>query len=48
MLMGEGQAQQWMKTANWDGPEKYLRLQIGNQPAELLYDQAGQLLNNFG
>lgn len=36
MLTGEGQAQQWMKTANWDDPEKYLGLQIGNQPPELL------------
>lgn len=36
MLIGKGQAWHWMKTANWDHPEKSLELQIRGQPPALL------------
>lgn len=39
-LVGEGQAHNWMKTANWENPERSIKLQLGDQPADLLYDQA--------
>lgn len=39
MLVGEGQAQHWMKTTNWENSERSLELQLGDQPANLLYDQ---------
>ena len=40
MLVSEGQAQRWMKLAGWENPERSLDLQPGDQPADLLYDQA--------
>ena len=42
MLVCEGQAQPWMKTANWDDPEKSLELRPGDKeiPAASLHDQA--------
>lgn len=42
MLVGEGQAQHWMKTANWGFAEKALELQPGDKEtfAFLLYDHA--------
>lgn len=39
MLVGEGQAQHWMKSVNWERLEKSLEFQI-IQPPLLLYDQA--------
>lgn len=39
-LIGEGQAQHWIKTTNWDDPEKSLELQMEDQLPVLLYDQA--------
>ena len=41
MLVSEGQAQQQMKTANWENPEKPPKLQPEDQAANLLYDQSG-------
>ena len=38
MLVGEDQAQHWMKTANCGNPERFLELHPGGQPADLLYD----------
>lgn len=45
MLVCEGQAQQCMKTANWDDSEKSLELQPGDKEvsAALLYDQAWEM-----
>ena len=43
MLVGEAQAQHWMKTANWENPERSLELQPGDQPANLLYNQASAI-----
>ena len=40
MLVCEGQAQQWMKTANWENPDRFLELQLGEHSANLLHDQA--------
>ena len=40
MLVSEGQAQHWMKTKNWENPERSLELQPAVQPADLLHDQA--------
>ena len=40
MLLGEGQAQHYMKTTNWESPERSLELQLGDQPPSLLYIQA--------
>ena len=37
MLVGEGLVQNWVKTTNW---ERSLKLQQGEQPANLLHDQA--------
>lgn len=39
MLVEEGQAQHWMKTANWKSPEQSLEFQL-SQPPDLLCDQA--------
>ena len=36
MHVSEDQAQLWMKTANWENPERSLELQPGDQPADLL------------
>ena len=36
MLVAEGQAQHWMKTASWDDPEKSLELQLGDKEKPLL------------
>lgn len=33
MLVGEGQAQHWMRTADREKPESSLGLQLGDQPA---------------
>ena len=42
MLVREGQAQHWMKTANWENPERSPGLQrsLGDLPIDLLYDQS--------
>ena len=40
MLVSEGQAQHWMKTANWENPKRSLELQPADQPTDLLHDQA--------
>ena len=40
MLVGEGQAQHWMKTANRENPKKSLEFHLGDQPTNLLYEQA--------
>ena len=40
MLVCEGQAQHWMETANWETPDRFLELQLGKHPANLLHDQA--------
>ena len=39
MLVSEGQAKHWIKTANWENPEESLEVQPGDQPYALLYDQ---------
>ena len=36
-----------MKTASWENPEKSLELQLGDQLANLLFDQDLQLLGDF-
>ena len=42
MLVGKYQAQHWMKTIDWESPERTLELQLGDQPTNL-YDQAQSL-----
>ena len=42
MFAGEGQAQHWMKTANWESPKQSLEFQL-SQPPAFLYDQARML-----
>ena len=45
MLVGEGQTQHWMETANWDDPEQISRtLNERTNPNAFLYDKARQLL----
>ena len=39
MLVSESQGQHWMKTSNWENPERSLKLQLGDQLSSLLYDQ---------
>ena len=39
MIASEEQAQHWMKTTNWENPERSLELQLGDQAANLLDDQ---------
>ena len=39
MLNYEGQTQHWMKTADWENPERALELKPGEPPA-ILYAQA--------
>lgn len=46
MLVEEGQAQHWMKTANWKSPEQSLEFQL-SQPPDLLRDQACVMAKGF-
>lgn len=46
MLVGEGQAQHWMRTATWENPKRPLELQPGDHPANL-HDQAHAMLGDF-
>ena len=47
MLVCEGQAQQWMKTANWENPDRFLELQLGEHSANLLHDQAHAIVRQL-
>ena len=40
MFVCEGQAWHWMKTANWENPDRVLELQLGEHPANLLHNHA--------
>ena len=40
MLFSEGRAQHWIKTTNWENPQRSPGLQLGDQPTNLLWDQA--------
>ena len=40
MLVSEGQAQHCMKTTRWENSESSLKLQLGDQPTNLLNAQA--------
>lgn len=44
MLVGEDQAQHWMKITNWENLEGCLELQLGDQPTKFLYDQARTII----
>lgn len=44
MLVGEDQAQHWMKITNWENLEVSLELQLGDQPTKFLYDQARTII----
>ena len=35
MFVGEDQAQQWMKTADWERPKRLLGLQLKDRPTDL-------------
>ena len=37
------QAQRWMKTPDWENHKRFLELQLGNKPPNLLYDQTRQV-----
>lgn len=39
-LVGEGQAHNWMKTTKWGNPERSIKLQLGDPPADLSDDWA--------
>ena len=47
MLIGEGQPEHWMKIVNWESPENFLELQLGEQPTNLLYDWAWAIVRQI-